>query len=507
MTNRCTLAFLTIALAASACSAPTHYDLVAGSDSIKVMVAPDVMPAGWTQTTFNDSGWQTLNGPVGPLAPNPEGAMPAVLARRKFDLGPQGPGYHTLQLEVTTSAPWVAYLNGAQVATGSGPSTAPVTVTVAAGLQASGNALAIEIHPAPGTQTIDLKVTLEGQPDLSAAGQALLVKGPWLVSPTVSGATIVWETSAAAASTAVVDGKPYDGGAGTHHQAVVSDLAPSKAYPYHVEVNGQKSEEAQLTTAAQPGERVRFVVYGDNRTDGDSHRRVVEAIEAEGPDFLVNTGDLVDASNDTEWADFFNIEYALIRHVPLFPTLGNHEATSGGGARFAELFPVTGRANPGGEVYGADFGDVHIAAIDSNGNLDQQAAWLDQDLSAAEARGAKHEFVFMHWGPWSSGTQLQHGSNSEARENIGRVAKAHNVDALFAGHDHFYERGQSDNLAYFVSGGGGAPLVSTGRIPETLAAKSTFHYIVVDVAGSTATVAAKDLSGTPFDSTTITSAR
>jgi 3',5'-cyclic AMP phosphodiesterase CpdA len=279
----------------------------------------------------------------------------------------------------------------------------------------------------------------------------------------------------------------------------LTDLEASKAYPYHVEVAGNKSPEAQLTTAAKPGERVKFVVYGDNRTDGDAHRRVVEAIEAEGPDFTVNTGDLVDSSTDTEWNDFFNIEYALLRHTPTFPTLGNHEATSGGTSRFAELFPMDNRTDVGGEVYGADFGDVHIAAIDSNGDLGQQATWLDQDFTQAEQRGAKHLFVFLHWGPYSSGTALQHGSNTGARDTIARVAKQHNADALFSGHDHFYEHGQSENLNYFVTGGGGAPLNSTGHINETIRATAQFHYLVVDISGTTATVTAKDTAGTMFD--------
>ena len=379
-------------------------------------------------------------------------------------------------------------------------------VVPSGGMQASGNTLAVEIHPPAGSATVDVKLVLDGQPDSSTAGQAQLVKGPWLISPSAVGTTIVWETSLAIASQAVVDGKPYDGGAGTHHQVTLTDLDASKAYPYHVEVAGQKSEEAQLTTAAKAGERVRFVVYGDNRTDGDAHRRVVEAIETEGPDFLVNTGDLVDSSTDGEWQDFFNIEYSLIRHVPLFPTIGNHE--TGDGARFMELFPIAGRVQgAGGQVYGADFGDVHIAAIDSNGDLDAQAKWLDQDLAAAEARGAKHEFVFMHWGPYSSGTALQHGSNFGARGNIVPVVKAHHVEALFEGHDHFYERGASENLSYFVTGGGGAPLASTGQIAETTMTNSAHHYLVVDIAGNTATVTAKDLSGTPFDTVTLTSVR
>jgi hypothetical protein len=31
----------------------------------------------------------------------------------------------------------------------------------------------------------------------------------------------------------------------------------------------------------------------------------------------------------------------------------------------------------------------------------------------------------------------------------------HHVDAIIAGHDHYYERGHAGDLPYFVTGGGG----------------------------------------------------
>jgi len=444
-------------------------------------------------------------GTVGPLAADAQGAMPSVCARRRFDLGPQADAYHTLSLQVNTTGTWIAYLNGAQVAQSNGRGAQTSLAVPSGTLSPSGNILAIEVHPPAGTTDLRIEPVLDGQPDPAGTGAPRIVLGPYLVSPSLTGTTIVWETDQAVASQAIVDGKAYDGGSATHHQVRVTDLEASKSYPYHVEAGALKSEEAQLTTAAKPGERIRFVVYGDNRTDGDAHRRVVEQIEGEGPDFVINTGDLVDSSSSAEWDTFFNIEYSLIRRVPLFATIGNHETTGAQGAsRFPILFPVDDRAaNAGGQVYGADFGDVHLAALDSNGDLGAQGKWLDQDLTQAEARGAKHLFVYLHWGPFSSGTSAAHGSNGAARSAIVPVAKAHRVDAIFSGHDHFYERGASGTLPYFVTGGGGAPLDSAGRIAETLVTKSVHHYLVVDVAASQVDVVAKDLSGTPFDQLTL----
>src|SRR5262249_15148537 len=137
---------------------------------------------------------------------------------------------------------------------------------------------------------------------------------------------------------------------------------------------------------------------------------------------------------------------------------------------------------------------------DSNGDLKAQARWLEDDLTAAEARGAKHLFVMMHFGAYSAGKSIGHGSNDEAREHIVPVADRHRVDAMFAGHDHFYARGLSGaGMRYLVCGGGGAPLHDTGRISETQVTRKSFHSLVVDVQGRVVSIQAKDADGSPFD--------
>jgi predicted phosphodiesterase len=491
---------LVTVVALSACSgSPTSRHLVAVGDAIRVSIAAaDTMPADWQTTAFADHAWSAQ---VTAFAPSLAGvAMPAdVDVRRTFDIGADYPAFTTLTLSFSPGAAYNVFLNGQSF--GSSDGSAPLTITPPANLlRASGNVLALSVH-ATGGAPLSIAPTLDGSADPKAmAGDARIVRGPWLLSPTASGATIAWETSAAVASIAVVDGKSYDGGAGTHHVAPIDGLLPSHAYGYHVEAGAARSDDAALTTApADKSARVRFVVYGDNRTDGDAHRRVVDAIAGEGADFLVNTGDMVNASSDTEWQTFFDIEYSLIAHTPLFPSLGNHEHDSGGDARFTELFPL-GRPDVfKGRVYSFDYGSVHVAVLDSNSNLADQAPWLDTDLSMAEAAGARHEFVVMHWGAYSGRSYLMHGSNMDARKYIEPIARKHRVDALLAGHDHFYERGNANGLHYFVTGGGGAPLADTGAIHETDLAKKMFHYLVFDVVGDVAHVVAKDPSGAGFD--------
>jgi acid phosphatase type 7 len=410
-------------------------------------------------------------------------------ARAQFSLGPSFPAYRKLRLRVMGSAPWSAFLNGTAV--GATMMAEEQLLEIPGGLlRGAGNLLEIAC-PA------NVRIELDGEPDATGMGP-IVTKGPYLLAPTATSVTVMWETSENAASRLVVDGKSWDGGGGQLHRVRVDGLAPSRSYPYHVVVGQMKSDEASLTTAPGPGERVRVAVYGDNRTNGDTHRRMVQAVDREGPDFILTTGDMVGLSTADEWSKFFAIEYPLLVRTPLLPAIGNHEADFGDDKScFSRMFPLGSEAD--GIVNSLDYGDVHVAALDSNGNLQTQAQWLDRDLAAARARGATHLFAILHWGPWSSGHKVRHGNNDEAQDHIVPILRRHGVDAVFSGHDHFYEHGESDSLRYFVSGGGGAPLDDVGLIYETRSGASRNHYLVVDVAGPAVMVEARDLAGFAFD--------
>ncbi len=483
-----------IVLVAAGCNFDTSYHLLSAGDPVKVEL--ETVPPVWPQRTYDDQAWPIAVQALGPLAAV-DGNPPAAKARSRFDLGPAWPAYKQLTLTVDFDGRYVAYVNGAALldTTSRGPSVLTVPDGV---LQARDNVLAIEYWPPAGT-TFTVTPQLDGAPDLTSAGP-MVVKGPYLLAPSASGITIAWETSEDAPSRAIVDGVAHDGGGGRLHRVRVDGLLPSHAYFYHVEVGATRSEDAQLTTAPAAGEPVRFIVYGDNRTDGDTHRRLVRAIAGEAPDFALNTGDLVGSSDESEWASFFTLEYPFLLQTALYPAMGNHEATYGDEkGRLTELFPLGAPDRFEGRVYGVDYGDVHVAVLDSNGDLGDQAGWLDSDLAAAEARGATHLFIMMHWGPYSSGTSIGHGSNDDAQDHVVPIARKHRVDAIFAGHDHFYEHGVDDGLNYFVTGGGGAPLHEAGTIWQTRVSKSVHHYLAVRVVGDTAHVEARGLDGTTFD--------
>ena len=164
----------------------------------------------------------------------------------------------------------------------------------------------------------------------------VLTRGPILVGVTSESAYVVWQTSEKQANGTVKVGTAAGTYAGsvqdsaytdTHH-ALLAGLLPSTTYHYAIDSDPRAQDSSFTTAPAGPVTApIRFVVYGDNRTDTQDHQSVVNAILGE-PDiaFLVHTGDM--AQNypfSQEWDTFFQVEHDLLRSAPLFPTIGNHE--------------------------------------------------------------------------------------------------------------------------------------------------------------------------------------
>jgi predicted phosphodiesterase len=493
------LAVLLALLALAAGCFATHYDLVAPGEPRRELITDTPPAENWNEPAFDDSAWAVSSAPTDAIAPTASGAMPAVYVRQRFDLGPDPETYKGLTLSLSGGVDYKAYVNGQAMSTFQGSTVMQIPP---GSMKATGNLLAIELHPKPGTTVVSLDSKLDGQVGAKIPGPQI-VKGPYLLAPAPDGMTILWETDIPISSPAIVDGVNHDGGAGTQHTVKVTGLNPGTAYKYHVEAGATSSEEGQLATSPAPGQRLRFAVFGDNRTDGDVHRRLIELLDGEAPDVVINTGDMVGESNLGEWQTFFDIEYPLLLKTPIYPVMGNHENDYDDRTLFNRFFPIGNQSIYQGRVYSADYGDAHFAMIDSNQPLDSQAHWLDVDLTAAEQRGARASFVFMHWGPVCACASIGHGSNGAAA-GVEAVARAHHVAVLFSGHNHLYERGVDGGVNYVVTGGGGAPLVATGWIAQTRATTSINHYVMVDMLGSSVHLTAKDEDGTTFDDAQVT---
>jgi len=277
------------------------------------------------------------------------------------------------------------------------------------------------------------------------------------------------------------------------HSILVKGLEPATRYPFTVRV-GTTTKYGAITTAPaeQSGEPFRFLIYGDNRSDGAAHSAVVVAMATRASSFLVNTGDLVDRGDSrSEWQQFFDIEAPLTRERPLFSVVGNHELTDGAGVDYVRYF---GPAELPKEVVAPvptvtgvllhDAGSPKLTLEQLSGTFrwsnarfflingmvpftsGPTRAWLDRVLTESDNEpGLVWRIVVVHHGPWSSGP---HGDNKLLQDaNIPDLLRAHKVDLVLSGHDHIYERGSANGLPYLVSGGGGAPVYRVKKAEQT----------------------------------------
>jgi 3',5'-cyclic AMP phosphodiesterase CpdA len=133
----------------------------------------------------------------------------------------------------------------------------------------------------------------------------------------------------------------------------------------------------------------------------------------------------------------------LDEKVPFYASLGNHDESN---QRFYEHFNMKGE-----EYYRIQKGNVAFYALNSNYMDKRQLKWLEEELTKDTA---EWKIAFFHHPPYSSGGA--HGSSTKLREIVEPIFLKHGVNAVFAGHEHFYERIKPQKgIYYFISGAGG----------------------------------------------------
>ncbi len=283
----------------------------------------------------------------------------------------------------------------------------------------------------------------------------------------------------------------------TFHTVVLTGLIPGLHYYYTIISDETESPLYRFWAAIPQNEPIRFVVYGDSRggwNDWQSTLLVAQAIEHEDPMFILNTGDLVDNGwNPDDWVDFFTAS-PFVHNSTFYPVLGNHENYSHLYFSFFSL-PCNER------WYSFDNGPVHFIALDSNPRHAYrllQHLWLLYDL---RTQSQPFTVVFFHHPVYSSG---EHGNTTLLQKMLAPVFERFDVDIVFNGHDHDYERSRVNDIVYIVTGGGGAPLYDVGHSPWTVYSEKTYHYCLLTVNSSTVTFEAKKPDGFVFDSFLLT---
>jgi 3',5'-cyclic AMP phosphodiesterase CpdA len=288
----------------------------------------------------------------------------------------------------------------------------------------------------------------------ASLARAEIPVAPYVQDVRSDGFTVVFETAAEAAAE-VRAGDVRVATRGRHHEAVLRGLPAGGRAKYRVTVDGADAGGGEVVLP-DPKRALTFVVYGDTRNGGPVAAELTALAQKQSPDLILYTGDIVpDGARDDAWAGFFADEHALLADVPLYPTLGNHEIFRDPAAvHFRRFFalPDDGRDKL---YYHFRFGPAEFIVLDGNAPSAAQTAWLGATLAAAERDRVAHVFVLVHQPPLSLGDHC--GAALDEVDWL-TLFEQHHVRAVFAGHDHAYERMERRGIRYFVSGGGGAPV-------------------------------------------------
>lgn len=328
------------------------------------------------------------------------------------------------------------------------------------------------------------------------------------------------------------------GAVSTRHEVPIGAVAPGPhAYRVAVAAGEEASVTiARSFRERAPGAPVRLAILCDSRSgvgpgleayEGVNALALQQLVTAAGRrdvDAIAFPGDEIDGyvtsadAFDLQLRSWVQVVEGVHGSVPVYEGMGNHEALidawsdglsidkageASAEARFAARFvnpehgpaPEGPAAPPYAEtVYSVDVGDVHLVMLNTNywyasdpgherfgggGNregflMDGQLDWLEADLAAARARGAKHLLVLGHEPAFPVGGHREDGMWWEGaipevnamRERFWSLLARHEVVAYVSGDEHNYSRsligpetvsGAERPVWSIISGGAGAP--------------------------------------------------
>ena len=361
-----------------------------------------------------------------------------------------------------------------------------------------------------------------------ASGQSFKVK-PYLQYGTKHSMVVLWETEEHA-STRVEYGESRLGdetpnlskhvvlsGTRTMHEVVIEGLEPETKYFWRVVSeleSGQvlESEHATFRTTVNDETAFAFVLFSDSQNNPDVWGRVSTLGWQERPNFAIHAGDLVDRGGHMpDWlVDFFPPANDLMRRVPMYTTLGNHEDDD---PNYYKYFH-----NPPPEYYyTVHYGNAQFFFVDTNRPVtegSEQYIWLEEALATSTATW---KFVVHHHPPYSS-EENDHGDSWVGSTSYGTHARNlvplyehYGVDFCLFGHVHMYERtwplleggiNQKNGVVYINAGGAGGGLeqFAPTRSWFTAKVKSVHHYGYFAVNDNVLLFQAIDEHGRLFDS-------
>lgn len=340
--------------------------------------------------------------------------------------------------------------------------------------------------------------------------EGALIKGESAEYTTVTGTSSVY----------AFNGGAQDNNAALINTVLLENLQPGTTYHYRVGdgVEGHWSAMRQFTTATE-GAETSFFVIGDTQLTGNDTTdapaiaamdTIADAVNKAEVDFGIQTGDYIDTANSlSRWNQILSAFGNNYPSTPIIQVLGNHEYYGDTTGNLANtIFDL-----PDKDYYSVEYGNVYVAVINCNANIEAAAKWLVEDAARSDCTW---KVLTLHQPPYYTNPK---GSSDPYNKGIPAAAEAAGIDFVFSGHDHAYARtepiavgavDEKNGVVYFICGDLGEKSRDIDYAPEN---NPNFHfakisqdydalYILVNTTETEMTVTAYDLDGTAIDSYT-----
>lgn len=296
----------------------------------------------------------------------------------------------------------------------------------------------------------------------------------------------------------------------SHCEATMFQLAPDCEYIYRVGREGVWSEPASFSTTT-PGGKFSFLYLGDVQKGYDKWGEMLKHIAAENPDlrFALLGGDLVhDGNSSNEWQQFFAAASPTFKQLPLLPAVGNHDDTPLFWNSFA--LPRNGPEGFKEEFYSFDYGNCHIAVLNSNKMgvskpyYNMLKSWLQADLNNSKQQW---KFLVFHYPPYPV---VDDGHSYNLEENWVPLFEQCTVDIVFVGHQHVYMRSkplrgdkvQADGEGIvYIMGNSGSKFYPAGEDREYIAKQmaNVSNYQLLSIDGDSLSLSSRNAEGQVID--------
>ncbi|MCK5585644.1 metallophosphoesterase, partial [Candidatus Bipolaricaulota bacterium] len=303
------------------------------------------------------------------------------------------------------------------------------------------------------------------------------VHGPYSGAPSEDSVTISWESDTALSARIEygsleyfadhqqfqhsIEIEPLEEGLSDTQHVALEGLLVTDQYVYRVVlIDGETeyaSEVGAFCTAPAPGTAIGFIVLSDTQQQLEGVNRlelVGNAVAADSInfDFILHAGDIVESPSSFYWDDWFASFGAMLARAPFIPVPGNHEKNHRSYYENFELPPGAGKNDE--RWWALHWGDVVVVGIDTNvrsaTDIRAQQDWAREHLGGDEP----HKFVIFHHPVFTS--DAEYGTTFFLDSIYHPIFVEMNVDIVFNGHSHHYERIDREGVTYMVVGGGGA---------------------------------------------------